>query len=363
MPDLPDYRALTQQTAQRYGIPQSLFVNQIGAESNFDPQAQSPAGAQGLGQLMPGTAAGLGVSDPFDPAANLDGAARYLQQQFQRFGRWDLALAAYNAGPGAVEKYGGIPPYEETQSYVAKILGASTSPSAGAQVAGGGVDAADAPPPAIPQESKPSLGMSMRDVLDFASPSPAAVGILGRLGETSKRVASTLSQSEIPLPGEPITKTITKIPTGSQESGKEVIDLGMDFDGALHPNSEPIVAQAMAYLGTPYLWGGADPRKGFDCSGFVQYLYRQMGIDLPRTTYEQVKQGDAVQDPADLQAGDLLFFRPGPKGPEHEGLYIGGGQFIHAPRTGDVVKISSLAEPYYTQQFMVGRRISPGGRP
>lgn len=119
---MTDYRAIATDAATRYGIPPNLFLRQIGAESSWNPNAVSSAGAQGLGQLMPGTAAELGV-DPTDPAQNLDGAARYLRQQYDQFGDWGTALAAYNAGPGNVQKYGGIPPFEETQNYVGKILG------------------------------------------------------------------------------------------------------------------------------------------------------------------------------------------------------------------------------------------------
>ncbi|WP_226951462.1 lytic transglycosylase domain-containing protein [Rhizobium terrae] len=102
----------------------SLFTTMIHRESDFDPKAVSPAGASGLGQLMPGTARELGVENVFSPRENLDGAARYLASMLEKFGSPELALAAYNAGPGAVEKYGGIPPYEETQQYVADILNA-----------------------------------------------------------------------------------------------------------------------------------------------------------------------------------------------------------------------------------------------
>ena len=109
------------QAAQSAGVPESLLSALVKNESGGNPDAVSPAGAIGLTQLMPGTAEGLGV-DPYDPEQNLLGGARYLRQQFDRFGSWDLALAAYNAGPGAVEKYNGIPPYEETQSYVANVL-------------------------------------------------------------------------------------------------------------------------------------------------------------------------------------------------------------------------------------------------
>lgn len=108
--------------AQRHGIPEDLFLRLVQQESGWYEGAVSPKGAIGLAQLMPGTAALLGV-DPRDPEENLDGGARYLRRQFEAFGSWDLALAAYNAGPQAVEQYGGIPPFAETQGYVRAIRG------------------------------------------------------------------------------------------------------------------------------------------------------------------------------------------------------------------------------------------------
>ena len=108
--------------AQRYGLDPAVLKGLIRAESNFDPDVTSPAGAAGLVQLMPSTAASLGVTDRFDPAQSIDGGARYLRQQLDAFGG-DLtkALAAYNAGPGAVRRCGGVPPYAETQAYVQKV--------------------------------------------------------------------------------------------------------------------------------------------------------------------------------------------------------------------------------------------------
>ena len=103
----------------------NLFVALIDQESRFDPRATSPKGAQGLGQLMPETASLLGVSDPFDPAENLDGAARYFTAQLARFGDVRLALAAYNAGPHRVIEHGGVPPFRETRAYVATITAAA----------------------------------------------------------------------------------------------------------------------------------------------------------------------------------------------------------------------------------------------
>jgi soluble lytic murein transglycosylase-like protein len=108
--------------ARRHGVPEDLFLRLIRQESGWNPAARSHKGAMGLAQLMPGTARILGV-DPNDPAQNLDGGARYLAAQYRKFGTWRLALAAYNAGPGAVEKHGGVPPFRETRAYVRAILG------------------------------------------------------------------------------------------------------------------------------------------------------------------------------------------------------------------------------------------------
>lgn len=117
-----DYAAYAATAAQNAGISPEIFVRQIQQESGFNPKALSPAGASGIAQFMPGTARGLGV-DPWDPHANLDAAAGLMKSYLDRYGSWELALAAYNAGPGAVEQYGGVPPYPETQTYISKILG------------------------------------------------------------------------------------------------------------------------------------------------------------------------------------------------------------------------------------------------
>ena len=111
-----------------------------------------------------------------------------------------------------------------------------------------------------------------------------------------------------------------------------------------------VVGIAMRYLGVPYVWGGASP-SGFDCSGLVMYAFAQIGVSLPHSSYAQYGMGAPVSM-SQLQAGDLVFFA----GASHVGIYIGGGQFIHAPHTGDVVKISSLTG-WYASTFAGGRRI------
>jgi soluble lytic murein transglycosylase-like protein len=116
------FLALARAAARKHGVPEDLFLRLVHQESGWNAAAVSPKGAIGLAQLMPGTATLLGV-DATDPGQNLDGGARYLAMMYSRFGSWQLALAAYNAGPGAVEQYGGIPPYDETTGYVAAILG------------------------------------------------------------------------------------------------------------------------------------------------------------------------------------------------------------------------------------------------
>jgi hypothetical protein len=112
------------------------------------------------------------------------------------------------------------------------------------------------------------------------------------------------------------------------------------------------VAIAERFLGVPYVWGGASPFTGFDCSGLVMYVYSQLGIDLTHFSGAQWNEGTRILTPEDLAPGDLVFFHPGPNGPGHVGMYIGGGNFIHAPHTGDVVKISSLYESSYSFRYI-----------
>lgn len=126
---------------------------------------------------------------------------------------------------------------------------------------------------------------------------------------------------------------------------------------AASPAAAAIVDQARNYLGVPYLWGGTDPSRGLDCSGFTQLVYRSQGIELPRVSSQQTTAGRAVGSIAEAQPGDLLFFDYSPSRPgiDHVGIYVGDGQMIAAPQPGDVVKLQSAGDPTLI------RRVLPDG--
>lgn len=170
---MPNYDAI----AKRWSLNPRIFRALIRQESGGRQSARSPAGAIGLSQLMPATAKGLGV-DPYDPEQNLEGGAHYLRQQLDRFGGdYRKALAAYNAGPGAVQKYGGVPPFAETQNYVRTILGSGNVPLASGGPAGGSAGSRTVTRTITPgvdnsalrgQLIQQFLGRSNVDPLDFA---------------------------------------------------------------------------------------------------------------------------------------------------------------------------------------------------
>ena len=128
-----------------------------------------------------------------------------------------------------------------------------------------------------------------------------------------------------------------------------VIPVAAPPDGS---RASQVIAISMQYLGIPYVWGGSSPSTGFDCSGLTTYVFAQIGISLPHHAASQYNYGVPVSR-EDLQPADLVFFN----GLGHMGMYIGGGQFIHAPHTGDVVKISSIYDSWYASTWVGARRV------
>ena len=126
------------------------------------------------------------------------------------------------------------------------------------------------------------------------------------------------------------------------------------------PKALAAIEEASKYIGTDYKWGGSTPQTGFDCSGLMQWAYAQSGVQIPRVTYTQIEAANGVEvDRSHLKPGDLVFFAASGD-VHHVGMFLGGDKFLHAPHTGDVVKVSSLDEPYYAQQFAGGRRFDQG---
>lgn len=135
---------------------------------------------------------------------------------------------------------------------------------------------------------------------------------------------------------------------GAAESGKSA-----DGQGKM----KTVLQRALALLGTPYRWGGTSPDKGFDCSGLVGYVFRNaLGIELPRVSRDMARSGELISDRAKLSEGDLVFF--GRSGlVDHVGIYLGEGRFVHAPRTGKDVMVSSMETGYWSGKFMQARRV------
>jgi murein DD-endopeptidase len=144
----------------------------------------------------------------------------------------------------------------------------------------------------------------------------------------------------------------------------QAIGISNPTDTAAEDKSEGriqrMIKRGLALLGTPYRWGGTSPEKGFDCSGLVGYVYRStLGIELPRISRDMANVGELVRDRDSLQQGDLVFFSRRGGRVDHVGIYLGDGSFLHAPRTGKDVEITTLAKGYWSNHFIKGRRVAP----
>jgi cell wall-associated NlpC family hydrolase len=345
MANLGQFGAIIRSAAAHYGIPVGLLERQIMAESGGDPTAKSPVGAQGLMQLMPDTARGLGVTNPLDPMQNIMGGAKYLADQYSKFGNWREALAAYNAGPGAVVKYGGVPPFAETQDYVNKILGGLPSVGAAPQQSPPASAASAGPGSSAPTHMPDFLAMAE----NFLKPTPMDSNTMDTVDNTGP--AKLPDEMTNPLTGwkQYLPNAPTNLP-----SGPGAPRFSVDLSGA--GGGHTIVQAAKGYLGVPYKWGGTSRQSGMDCSGFLQNAMRDAGIKVGRTTYEQVKEGSPVSL-NQLRPGDAVFTEPGHAGPNHVGLYVGHGMIQESPHTGTVNSYIPLKN-FLGGGFVAARRYS-----
>ncbi len=303
------YQTWATQAARKYKVPPRIFFSLIDHESGWNPSAHSSAGAIGLTQLMPRTAAGMGV-DPTDPRSNLEGGARYLANAYKHYGNWRDALRAYNYG----------------------YAGADEDPNNGAEYADSVLH-----------------GRSKYAHTPGASraPSPRYVGLTPQ-----KRPMSLATLTSLVLPGDQEMMML------AQQADARMVDIPdheavskgyVDPKGSVKRlslagagNARDVIAEAQSQLGKPYVFGSGPDTSSFDCSDLIQWAYGKVGIRLPRTTFEQIHVGRSVQW-KDLQPGDLIF----PTG-HHVVMYVGHGKVIAAPHTGTVVQyqpVSSFSNP------------------
>ena len=289
------YGALADQIARRHGIDPKLFRALITAESGWNAGAGSSAGARGLTQLMPATARGLGVRNITDPAQNLEGGAKYLAQQLRTFGGdRRKALAAYNAGPGAVTKYGGVPPYAETQAYVAKILGSNGT---------GGLVPADAPGPVPP----PVPGATPSVIAPPQTPLRAldTRRLMGILGATRKRVLAGQ------MPGPNYQAELQKLIAQSVPravAGASVQNVGAAVQGVAATTAQAPGPPTPSYAGPlegvpsrPVAFGAA-PGGGYQ---WAQDLAKRFGLQVT-STYRNPAQQIATGSRAGLRSRHLV---------------------------------------------------------
>lgn len=181
-------------------------------------------------------------------------------------------------------------------------------------------------------------------------------GLMDGLAQVRSRIAEIQTQFPAPVRTAASAATdwastaaaagLTPGKSSNSPGGLAVSGVQRDTTGAT-PAGSAVVAKAREYLGVPYLWGGTDPSKGLDCSGFTQLVYKSMGIDLPRVSSQQATAGTAVGSLAEARPGDLLFFDYSPSRPgiDHVGIYVGDGQMVAAPQPGEVVKMQPVGQP------------------
>lgn len=356
------------QSGSRYGVDPRLLVSISGAESSYGTYGPSQKIHNPFGM-------GPGINYQSYQAA-IDAAAKNLGQNYIGKGLDTIPEIQQKWAPSGANN----DPTGLNNNWVKNVSAAYESlggdPGMTAEIASYITDAAQMEQQYAHLDDATSSQQPQQQALPFLGDAIAAgnqrpqLSAIRPLGELSQRVSDTPIRR---TPRDQGSNAIVAAKLGElirQQIGEQAAKAGMtlqiDHDHPISPNAPSVVAaaadynksligQAKSFLGTPYKWGGESPKTGFDCSGFAQWLYKQQGVDLPRVTYDQIKVGKGVGINS-LEPGDLVFFGT-KKNPHHEGIYIGAGQFIHAPHTGDVIKISSLTDGYYRNNFVTGRRV------
>ena len=362
----PNYRQIARQIATKQGIDPNYFVNQIGAESNFDPTARSGAGALGIAQIVPKWHPGV---DPMDPLAALRYAAKWDADLLKQYGGdWRQVLSTYNSGQP--NKWND-PSFAQgqTYNYVRKILGEDYAPG----TAGAGATASRSPssssasslPAALPPSSLPSA-LPLARIPGLNQPgfslSPGALTKGGNALTNALLKSSDSALTDFKFPKTISTKSGVSlpVPTALQSPASPNTPEGLPPT----KGTSSVVSAAMKQIGVDYSWGGGGPGgatygieqganiKGFDCSGLLQYAYAKAGVAIGDTTYSQWPTGQHVSREA-LRPGDAVFFHMADGYPQHVGIYMGSGKFIEAPHTGAQVRISDMST---RDDFVGGRR-------
>lgn len=322
------------QFAAQYGVPWPVAQALIRAESGGNPNAVSPVGAIGYGQLMPGTARGLGVN-PHDPIQNLKGSMKYLGHLIQSFhGNLRYAVAAYNAGPAAVTRYGGIPPYKETQDYVKRVFAMAGPGQNNRQFTTNRLNAVNTLG-GVPRTG--ALNPRLADALALAAPTEGSQSILERLGGTAAR-ASEAASAPIPLPasqtpggqGLPsLPGTMTRSPQQAVgRGGKYVIAPGANRAGVkLQNDILGFLSQVSGVYGRTLKVGTGTNHSRLTVDGNESQHWTGHAVDVPATGATLIAMGRAAL----IAAGADPRWANRQKG----GLYnIGGRQIIFNTHKG-----------------------------